>query len=142
MFHDKGPIINTAKAAIAMPLSLKISRFIAVLTTFLLISDWQLAGLALRSFAASPGSSIILLGTFAAGVVSVLGLWNSQTVQSSWGFFAYYGFALAYTFLLASMLVPFLAQLIPTQARTVGVLVVNALMLALAVYAHLKSRHR
>lgn len=119
-----------------MPLSLKISKCIVALTTLLLISDWRLIGLALRSFAASPGSSILLLVTFAAGLVSVLGLWSGR----GWGFFAYYGFALAYTFLLASLLVPFIAQFLPDGARTVGVLAINALMLALAVYAHLKSR--
>lgn len=119
-----------------MPLSLKISKCIAVLTALLLVSDWQLIGLAFRSFAASPGSSILLLATFAAGLISAAGLWSGR----SWGFFAYYGFALAYTFLLASMLVPFVAQFLPAGARTSGVFTLNALMLALAVYAHIKCR--
>lgn len=119
-----------------MPLSVKISKCFALLTAFLLIDDWKLIGLAFRSFATSPGSSIILLGTFLAGLASVMGLRRAR----NWGFLAYYGFALAYTLLLASLLVPFIAQLVRDGAGTSGVLTVNALMLTLAVYAHLKSR--
>ena len=82
--------------------------------------------------------SVLSLATFVLALASVAGLWNGR----SWGFIAFYAFAILFTLLFGASLIPFVPLLLPVGARFAGVLVLNALVVALVAFLHWKYRGR
>ena len=75
-----------------------------------------------------------MMVTLALALASVAGLWTGRR----WGFLVFYPFGVLFTVLFGATLIPFVAMLIPVEARVAGVFVVNAIVLALVAIVHRK----
>ena len=65
----------------------------------------------------------MLLTVLAMAIISIVGVWRGRW----WGFVAFYGYAITSTPLLGSAVIPFVMIVVPTDARVVTVIGLNAL---------------
>ena len=79
--------------------------------------------------------ALMLLAILALAIASIVGLWRCRW----WGFLAFYSYAVSSTLLLGGALIPFVVRLLPNDARTAGVVGINAV--ALFAVAFLQWRH-
>jgi len=77
----------------------------------------------------------MLLTVLAMAIISIVGVWRGRW----WGFVAFYGYAITSTPLLGSAVIPFVMIVVPTDARVVTVIGLNAL--SVVAVAFLQWQH-
>jgi hypothetical protein len=113
-----------------------VCRIIAAGILFSVLVKWQvfsfIGGIAHGGAATFAGA--VALVTVALALASAAGIWGVRT----WGFLAFYPFAVLFTVMYGSSLIPFVSLLFPMEARVAGVFVINGIVLALVALLHWK----
>lgn len=116
-------------------------KVIAAVILFTVLARWRAISIAgqIDQGGVHAVTALLMVMTMALALATVAGLWTARR----WGFLAFYPFGVLFTILFGASLIPFVALLVPVEARVAGVIAVNAAVLVLVAVLHrLHPDHR